>query len=193
MRFFTTCWIIVSRLLLVLISFFFSFLLGAAWASRISLVMGAYFLRRRGGTPVRLAAALARKGSSMALHSRYCLFFFFLFLFFLFLFVGFPSSSARFDNRDHWRITVLIMVGIQWNGLCWGCWGIPFEPAKFQPATTDLGHLRGTWIGSRACDKIVLSVHNSCTVLHITYTVLVLCLHMLSLRVLSFPPSKVET
>ncbi|RDH29784.1 hypothetical protein BDQ94DRAFT_80731 [Aspergillus welwitschiae] len=64
------------------------------------------------------------------------------------------------------------MVGIQWNGLCWGCWGIPFEPAKFQPATTDLGHLRGTWIGSRACDKIVLSVHNSCTVLHITYTVL---------------------
>lgn len=85
------------------------------------------------------------------------------------------------------------MVGIQWNGLCWGCWGIPFEPAKFQPATTDLGHLRGTWIGSRACDKIVLSVHNSCTVLHITYTVLVLCLHMLSLRDLSFFPSKVET
>lgn len=41
MRFFTTCWIIVLRLFCFFF-FSFSFLLGAAWASRISLVMGAY-------------------------------------------------------------------------------------------------------------------------------------------------------
>ncbi|PYH90473.1 hypothetical protein BO71DRAFT_74829, partial [Aspergillus ellipticus CBS 707.79] len=90
-------------------------------------------------------------GSHMALHSRYCCFFLLAFR---------VPLCARFDTRDHWRITVLIMVGIHWNGLCWGCWGIPFEPAKFPPATTDLGHGRGTWIGSRVRQDC-LRVHNS--------------------------------
>lgn len=62
---------------------------------------GRIHLRRRGGTPVRLAAALARKGSSMALHSRYCLF--------LFPFSFFPFYLLAF--RVHLRASTIGIIG----------------------------------------------------------------------------------
>ncbi|RAL03023.1 uncharacterized protein BO80DRAFT_23463 [Aspergillus ibericus CBS 121593] len=132
---------------------------------RVYFCLFFFFMERHGLRAFSRDAPLWRRGRWQGARAWHCI----LDIVFFFFSFGFPSSSARFDNRDHWRITVLIMVGIQWNGLCWGCWGIPFEPAKFRPAATDLGHLRGTWIGSRACDKTVLGVHNSCTVLHLIY------------------------
>jgi hypothetical protein len=65
--------------------------------------------------------------SSMTLHSRYW-----------FCFCFSELISALFGNRTFWRIMVLITDGIHGTD-CWGCWGIPFDPAM-----TAFGHAQHT-------------------------------------------------
>ncbi|KAL4760429.1 uncharacterized protein BDW70DRAFT_68061 [Aspergillus foveolatus] len=65
--------------------------------------------------------------SSMTLHSRYW-----------FCFCFSELISALFGNRTFWRIMVLITDGIHGTD-CWGCWGIPFDPA-----ITAFGHTQHT-------------------------------------------------